>query len=95
MNNVEQMPRAGTDRIVVRTYTALMVTGLLTGCTVGPDFKPPAAPDIAGYTATPLVMQTAATATALGDAQHFRSGAKVSAQWWHDLGSPKLDALIE
>ncbi|OAI10318.1 RND transporter [Methylomonas lenta] len=95
MNNVEQLQRAGTDRIVVRTYTALVVTGLLAGCTVGPDFKPPAAPDIAGYTATPLVTQTAAAATALGDAQHFSSGAKVSAQWWHELGSPKLDALIE
>ena len=100
MDNVEEMHSLGTDstktnHIAVLTYTALILAGLLTGCTVGPDFKPPAAPDMPGYTAAPLPAQSASAPTALGDAQHFRIGASVSAQRWCDLASPKLNALIE
>ncbi len=87
--------RTKTDRPPVLASTALILAGLLTGCAVGPDFKRPAAPDIPGYTAAPLPAQSASAPTALGDAQHFGVGASVSAQWWRNLGSSKLDALIE
>lgn len=58
MDNVEGMhshstDHTNTDHIAVRTYTALFFAGLLASCTVGPDFKPPAASDAPGYTATP------------------------------------------
>lgn len=75
--------------------TALMIAGSLAGCTVGPDFKVPAAPGVPSYTAAPLPAQTASAPTPFGDAQHFKIGANVSAQWWRALGSSKLDALIE
>lgn len=87
--------RTKTDYDHVRALATLILAGLLAGCAAGPDFKRPAAPDVTGYTATPLPAQTASAPTTLGDAQHFSAGASVNAQWWHGLGSSKLDALIE
>ena len=79
----------------VRVLTGFIFAGLLAGCSAGPDFKQPAAPRVSSYAASPLPAQTAAASTALGGAQHFSTGASVSAQWWQALGSSKLDALIE
>lgn len=90
-----RVDRTKTDPTPVRALTALILGGLLAGCAVGPDFKRPAAPDLANYTAASLPPQTAAASTTLGGTQHFRAGADMSTQWWHSLGSPKLDALIE
>ncbi|MDP2962379.1 MAG: efflux transporter outer membrane subunit [Sulfurimicrobium sp.] len=87
--------RTKTDYNPVRALTALILAGLLAGCAAGPDFKQPAAPDVPSYTVAPLPERTASAPTTLGDAQHFSAGASVSAQWWHGLGSSKLDALIE
>jgi len=87
--------RTKTDRISVRTLVALFFSGLLAGCAVGPDFKRPAPPNVPGYTAEPLPEQTVEAHTNFGNAQHFVVGASVSTQWWRDLGSPKLNALIE
>ncbi len=69
----------------------------LMGCTtVGPDFKQPAPPTVAGYTAQDLPPQTAAApSTVLGDSQRFVPGQSVPAQWWQNFGSSKLNALIE
>lgn len=100
MGNAEVTRNPGVDRPKtdynpVRPITALILAGLLAGCAVGPDFKRPAAPDVPGYTVTPVPAQTASATTTLGDAQHFSAGASVSARWWQSLGSSKLDALIE
>ena len=72
-----------------------ILLGLLTGCAVGPDFKRPATPDTPTYTATPLPAQTSSVPTPLGEAQHFVAGGWVNPQWWQELGSPKLNALID
>jgi len=100
MDNAETMYRLGTERTntaynPVRTLTALILAGLLAGCAAGPDFKRPAAPDVHSYTVAPVPAQTASAPTTLGDVQRFSAGAGVSAQWWHGLGSSKLNALIE
>jgi NodT family efflux transporter outer membrane factor (OMF) lipoprotein len=71
-----------------------ILVGLLAGCAVGPDFKRPAVPDVAAYTATPLPSQTVSAPTPLGESQRFIEGGWVNSQWWHELGSPKLDTLI-
>lgn len=85
--------KAGCNAVCL--FTALLLAGLLAGCTAGPDFKRPAAPDVTGYTATSLPMQTvSAPMSSLGEAQHFTPGSSVSAQWWQSLGSSRLDALI-
>jgi len=74
---------------------AFIFFGLLTGCAVGPDFRRPATPDTATYTATPLPAQTPSTPAPLGEAQHFVAGGWVNPQWWQELGSVKLNGLID
>jgi len=72
-----------------------VVAGLLAGCAVGPNFDRPAGPNVAVYTASPVSANTTAAPVALGESQRFVSGVLVKPQWWHDLGSSKLDALID
>lgn len=72
-----------------------ILLGLLTGCAVGPDFKRPPTPDTPTYTATPLPAQTSSVPTPLGETQHFVAGGWVNPQWWQELGSAKLNALID
>lgn len=82
-------------RLSPRSIWIGLSAGMLASCASGPDFKPPAAPDVAGYTATALPAQTVAAPTELGGAQRFVAGAPVTAQWWRQLGSARLDALVE
>ncbi|MHB0991594.1 MAG: efflux transporter outer membrane subunit [Burkholderiales bacterium] len=78
-----------------RTVALLLITSLpLTACTVGPDFKQSAPPASTAYTAGKLPTQTAAANTPDGIAQHFVKGQTVSANWWQNFRSPRLDALI-
>jgi len=84
-----------TDGKTAAFLTAWALAGLLAGCAVGPDFKRPAAPEVAHYTATPLAAQTESAQVALGETQRLVDGMAVDAQWWRSLGSARLDALIE
>ena len=74
---------------------SLMILGLLSGCTVGPDFTSPAGPDVKAYTTTPLATNTASAPTVLGKSQHFNKGSRVKQQWWQELGSARLDTMIQ
>jgi len=65
------------------------------GCTVGPDFEHPAAPDVEGYTPEPLARQTSSADVAGGASQDFVQGLDIPGQWWTLFRSPSLDALIE
>jgi NodT family efflux transporter outer membrane factor (OMF) lipoprotein len=67
----------------------------LSGCTLGPDFLRPGAPNVTGYTATPLPSETVSAATIAGDAQRFLQDTDVSGQWWTQFGSPVLTTLVE
>lgn len=80
--------------LVSPRLSALLVSTLLAGCAVGPDFHKPEAPDAQGYTVAPLRPQTA-TDLPGGAAQSFAAGQDVSAQWWKAFQSPALDALID
>lgn len=76
-------------------YVLLTLLLALAGCAVGPDFKRPSAPEVAGYTATPVADRTESAAVRLGEAQRLVHGLAVDARWWRNFKSPKLDALIE
>ncbi|MDA3786317.1 MAG: efflux transporter outer membrane subunit, partial [Deltaproteobacteria bacterium] len=76
-----------THRLLVST---LILTALLTGCTVGPDFKRPLPPEVADYGAS-----TAAGPAGSGAPQHIVAGGQVYRQWWQEFGSAPLNALIE
>ncbi|MGV1098623.1 efflux transporter outer membrane subunit [Thiovibrio sp. JS02] len=60
---------------------------LLTGCAVGPDFRPPAPPEVSGYIA-------GSTSAASADSQRIVTGQESNWDWWHALGSAQLNALI-
>ena len=65
----------------------------MASCTVGPDFRAPAAPTTERYLPVPLPAQTA-SAPGIGEpAQRFALGQPVETRWWRMFGSPALDAL--
>src|SRR6266436_6101877 len=75
---------------------AVIATGLLTSCAVGPNFKAPEAPRSTGFVpAGKLPPETAATALPGGQAQRFVEGMDIPGQWWTLFQSAQLNALIE
>jgi NodT family efflux transporter outer membrane factor (OMF) lipoprotein len=71
------------------------LAALVAGCAVGPDFVPPAAPDVPGYTPEPLAKGTASAATPGGQAQRFVRDLDLPGQWWTLFHSKPLNALVE
>ena len=68
---------------------------LAAGCAVGPDFKKPAAPEVSGYTASPLATTVNTAGVAGGETQRFVQGGDISADWWTLFHSAALNDLIE
>ena len=77
------------------TLIAALLVLSLAGCAVGPDFKPPAGPNVSGYTTDPLTSTAATPDVVGGDAQRFVAGADLSGEWWTLFHSKALNALIE
>ena len=92
------LPRAFRTRLQRNwpgRFFALAATAVISGCAVGPDFKVPLAPDVNGYTPTPLPAQTAAAGDAAGGPQRFVIGRDLPGDWWRLFGSPELKSLVE
>ncbi len=68
--------------------------GLLAGCAVGPDFRPPAAPRVAGYTPEPLPVRLVADGTAGNPTQVLSPGQDIPGKWWGLFHSEKLNTLV-
>ena len=66
----------------MRLIPVLLLSATLAGCTVGPDFRRPAAPTATAY----LAPGEQPAAAQIGDGP--------AAGWWHAFGSPALDALV-
>jgi len=66
----------------------------LASCAAGPDFKPPAAPQVTAYTAAPQPAHTASAPGAFGTQQSFVSAQPLAADWWTQFHSRKLDVLV-
>jgi NodT family efflux transporter outer membrane factor (OMF) lipoprotein len=71
------------------------LTVLLAGCSVGPNFKKPAAPEVKDYTPTPLSTTSGTTNVTGGEPQHFVSGSDIPGEWWTLFHSKPLNELIE
>jgi NodT family efflux transporter outer membrane factor (OMF) lipoprotein len=67
---------------------------LLGACAVGPDFAPPPAPPVAGYTSDTPPAPTAAADVRGGAAQKFVTGRDIPSDWWKVFHSREIDALI-
>jgi NodT family efflux transporter outer membrane factor (OMF) lipoprotein len=77
------------------TSVALLVLMATGGCAVGPNFKRPAAPDVAGYTREPLPETTTSAPTRGGEAQRFVRDLDIPGDWWSLFRSEALNGLIE
>ena len=84
-----------STRALIQPVWLALCAGILAGCAVGPDFKRPEPPQVSGYTAMALPVQTASAPVSLGGAQRFVVGGVVPAAWWQELGSTRLNELIE
>jgi NodT family efflux transporter outer membrane factor (OMF) lipoprotein len=80
---------------LLRTCGAVLSALLATGCAVGPNFKKPAAPEVDGYTASPLTTTASTAGISGGDAQLFVHGGDISADWWTLFRSAPLNELLE
>ena len=76
-------------------HQALILCALVTGCASGPDFQRPPPPTVSGYTGDPVPSETVSAASLSGETQRFTADGTVGAQWWRELGSSKLDTLVE
>lgn len=65
---------------------------MLSNCTVGPDFRPPAAPDVNGY--LPGERATGAVTTAGASAPRPAFDRDIPAHWWELFRSQHLNGLI-
>jgi NodT family efflux transporter outer membrane factor (OMF) lipoprotein len=86
----ERCPREVTAAILVSAISATLCS-----CAVGPNFHRPTPPVNAGFTVARLPQASASADVLGGDAQHFVTGQDVDFEWWHALGSPALNSLVE
>jgi len=88
MNPARRFVHTDYSAIVGLAAATLLCLG---GCAVGPDFVRPTPPQLERYTPQPV---GAATISADGQAQHFESGAQITADWWHLFNSRDVDDLV-
>jgi len=86
-------PSSRTGLSTSSSLTLVML--LLAGCAVGPDFKTPEAPNVSGYEAGGMPLQTVSTKTNLGGEQRFLPGGDIPAAWWSLFKSASLNNLID
>jgi len=70
---------------------AVLSCAALSGCAVGPDYRRPAVPADASYTAEALPSETAAAPGIGGSMQRFVPGGEIPARWWELFRSQALD----
>jgi NodT family efflux transporter outer membrane factor (OMF) lipoprotein len=66
----------------------------LAACAVGPDFKPPPAPPVAGYAPDTPPKAAVSADVADGETQNFVMGRDIPADWWKVFHSKEIDALV-
>ncbi len=75
-------------------FVIALGTILFTGCSVGPNFMPPSAPEFETYTANSLPEQTVSAPVFGGKAQVFAYGQEVPFNWWYLFNSEKLNHVV-
>jgi NodT family efflux transporter outer membrane factor (OMF) lipoprotein len=90
--------RAGRNRrgacLLPRAILLGALVASVSGCAVGPNFFPPAAPDVAGYLPGKLTSPSAGPGAPRVGGQHFVTGADISARWWSAFQSRPLNDLV-
>ncbi|QDL37684.1 efflux transporter outer membrane subunit [Rhodoferax sediminis] len=74
---------------------ALVAILALCGCAVGPDFRPPAAPDTQTYTREAPPAATVAAGGAAGASQSFVTAPHAVPMWWTRFHCDALNRLVD
>jgi NodT family efflux transporter outer membrane factor (OMF) lipoprotein len=82
-------------RLAAGVTIAGLVSVMVSGCAVGPNFAPPPAPDVERYTKEQLSSPNGSPGEPHVEGQRFVSGADISARWWSAFHSRPLDELIK
>jgi NodT family efflux transporter outer membrane factor (OMF) lipoprotein len=85
--------RARFGALVPSAAGVLALLGLA-ACAVGPDFSPPPAPPVAGYTPETPPATTASADVPGGAAQKFLMGRDIPGEWWRVFHSKEIDSLV-
>src|SRR6202049_1692942 len=88
-------PSKPPRRAVAAATIAAVLSASISGCAVGPNFNPAAAPDVNGYVPGKLASPDPGPGGPRVAGQHFVSGADVSARWWSAFKSPLLNELVK
>jgi len=83
------------QRLGISLMAAVLATAAAGCTTVGPNFKPPAAPSTTRYISPGEPSPSGADAGAAAPRQTVALGTKVAAQWWTLYRSPDLDQLVK
>ncbi len=84
-----------TSGALAGALAPILVSCVLAGCAVGPNYRRPDAPQVDRYTTQPLPAQTVSTDTPGGDAQRFLQGTNVPERWWTTFGNKELDRRVQ
>ena len=76
-------------------FVAVSAALLNVGCVVGPNFKKPGPPQVAGYTVAPPAVTSGTPNVSGGEPQSFVEGRDIPGDWWTLFHSQALDNLIE
>nr|WP_245329307.1 efflux transporter outer membrane subunit [Bradyrhizobium centrolobii] len=79
---------------VARTLAIGAASLWLASCAVGPNFEPPPAPAVSGYTPEKLASPHADADGPRVPRQHFANGADIPTRWWAAFRSRPLNELI-
>lgn len=75
-------------RVFVHARLCAALSLCLAGCTLGPDFQRPPAPQVEGY-------RSASEWGGHGGGTQAAAGAQDTAAWWRRFGCAKLDAVVD
>ena len=93
-----ELRKVGTSGIKSRfTASAVAIAAVsfaVSGCAVGPNFQPAAAPDVTGYVKGNLNSADPGKGAASIPAQRFLTGTDISTRWWAAFKSEPLNELI-
>lgn len=92
--SVKGGPRGSLHGSLPALFVSSVTAVVLSACSVGPDFRRPDAPDVKTYTLTGLPAETASATVMGGEAQRFRFGHDIPAEWWTLFRSEALNGLI-
>lgn len=73
---------------------SVVLVGMLAGCAVGPDFRPPEPPAAAAYLPGAPPSETVAAEGSGGAKQRFDTGSDIPSEWWSLFRSEALDRRI-